>query len=49
MNIWRFLKRRMLRYKDKIAFADCNITYEELIRLVEKVKCLVKIYPCIIY
>ena len=38
MNIWRFLKRRMLRYKDKIAFADCNITYEELIRLVEKEK-----------
>ena len=35
MNVWEFLKRRMLRYGEQIAFSEGKITYGTLITLAE--------------
>lgn len=38
MNVWGFLKRRMLRYGERIAFTEGKITYATLIALAESGK-----------
>lgn len=38
MNVWGFLKRRMLRYGERIAFSEGKITYATLIALAESGK-----------
>lgn len=36
MNVWQFLKRRMRRYGEQIAFSQGEVTYARLIELVER-------------
>ena len=38
MNVWEFLKRKMLHYGDRIAFSEGKITYATLIALAENGK-----------
>ena len=38
MNVWGFLKRRMLRYGERIAFTEGKMTYATLIALAESGK-----------
>lgn len=38
MNVWGFLKRRMIRYGERIAFSKENISYADLLALAESGK-----------
>lgn len=48
MNVWKFLKRRMLRYGKRIAFSKEKITYTDLISLVENQKAWQSDVPIIV-
>ena len=38
MRLWEYLKSKMERYKDRIAFANSGLTYKELLSLSKPVK-----------
>ena len=38
MTLWEYLKSKMERYADRIAFANSGLTYKDLLNLSETVK-----------